>query len=115
VRGIIVSALVSCHGASGSVCTITLGLTTTKAPKGGSKTKKTEKRKTIVGTKTVTLAVGDSETVHVKLNGVGQRLLKDRRKLSVKFKATANGANGTMVGVSSQRIRFKAPSKKTKR
>jgi Divergent InlB B-repeat domain len=120
VHGPIVNVPVRCFGFFDlEICRITFKLTITESLKGGkviavSASARTQKRTVIVGTKSLTLAAGDSETARVGLDAAGQRLLKSRHKLSVKFTATARRANGTMVGLSRQTIEFKAPSKKKK-
>ena len=68
----------------------------------------------MLGTATVTLAAGQSEIVHVKLNAVGQRLLSSRHKLSVKLTVTQRKSGATVV-ISSQTINFKTPTKKKKK
>jgi len=72
---------------------------------------KTSKRTVVLGAATVTLAAGQSEIVHVKLNAAGQRLLSSRHKLSVKLTITQRKSGATVV-ISSQTINFKTPSKK---
>ena len=119
VRGPIVIVPINCGLVDDIVCIFILKLTVTETLERDkviavSANAKTQKRTVTVGTKSVTLAAGDSETVRVSLDAAGQRLLKSRNKLSVKFTATALRANGTMVGVSRQTVEFKAPGKRKK-
>jgi hypothetical protein len=107
--------VVSCAGATGETCTITLSLRVTETLRGGkviavaaSKKPKTTKRTLSLGTASATLNTGESETLHVTLNATGRSLLKSRHKLAVKLTAT----NGTSV-LESQTVTFKqAPPKK---
>ncbi len=113
----IVIVPINCGILEALACRFTFTLTVQEWLKGGkviavSANAKTQKRTVTVGTKSVTLAAGHSETVRISLDAAGQRLLKSRNKLSVKFTTTARRANGTMVAVSRQTIEFKAPSKK---
>ena len=110
---------INCGLLEALACKFIFKLTVIETLKGGkviavSANAKTQKRTVTVGTKSVTLAAGDSETVRIRLDAAGQRLLKSRNKLSVKFTTTARRANGTMVAVSRQTIEFKAPNKKKK-
>jgi len=110
------SALVSCVGASGSTCTISVSLYVTETLKGGkvvavsAKTnpKKTTKRTVDLGTTTVTLKAGESQKVTVKLNGAGQGLLKSHHTLAVKL--TEHSGASVLAGPT---VTFKAPTSKT--
>lgn len=88
--GMSASVLVSCAGASGSTCGITVSLYVTETLKVGkvtavtAKTKakpKTTKRTVTIGMTTVTLSAGQSKTVSVKLNAAGLALLSKQHHL----------------------------------
>jgi hypothetical protein len=110
---------VACAGASGQTCAVSLGLSVTETLKGAKlvavsaieRKPKTSKRTVVLGTATVTLAAGQSEIVHVKLNAAGRRLLSSRHELSVKLTVTQRTSGATVV-ISSQTLNFKVPSKR---
>jgi hypothetical protein len=103
VSGTGAHSLLSCKGAAGSSCTITLTLSIVETLSGhrliavaaAQKGKRT-KRTLIVGSKTVTLAAGASESVTVTLNATGKKLLAGRSRLPAKLLVsqgrTARGA-----------------------
>jgi hypothetical protein len=65
-----------------------------------------------VGTASVTLSAGSTETVRVSLNRAGRNLLAARHVLKVKLVATEALGNGQSVRVSTQTVTFKSPSHK---
>jgi hypothetical protein len=114
VKGATVSTLLTCSGHPGANCNITLTLTVTETLKGrkliavGAATKRTKavKRTVTLATRTLTIPAGQSETVHIKLDATGLRLLTRRHSLRVKLIATQTlGTTSTIV--SSQTVSLK--------
>lgn len=99
------STKVSCAGAGN--CTVTETVTVEESVKVGRKTK----RKTVVvGSRTVTVTGGRSQTVNITLNRAGAALLRAHRRLSAKL--TAKQGQRTLR---SQNLAFaKAKNKKKK-
>jgi streptogramin lyase len=62
----------------------------------------------ILGTKTVTLAGGQSAKVTVKLNKLGKRILKGKHKLKVVFSATQKLANGKTKTVTKKTLTLRS-------
>jgi hypothetical protein len=104
---------VSCAGAAGASCKVKLTLTVVETLKGGKLTavaasaKKTTKKTVIVGSVTVTIAAGKGETIMVKLNGTGKKLLAKHNPL--KTKLTITQAGKTITGAT---ITFKNKKKR---
>ena len=80
MSGTSASTVVSCTGAAGTSCTVTLTLSVLETLSGHQVTGvaaaasgKRTKRSIVVGSKTVTLAAGSSESVTVTLNAAGKR------------------------------------------
>lgn len=95
VNGTGARVLVSCKGAAGTSCTINLTLSILETLAGhqvvavaAAAQGRHTKRTVIVGSRTVTLAAGRSETVTVSLNAAGRKLLAGRRRLPVKLLAS---------------------------
>ena len=119
VKGATVSALLTCSGHPGASCNIALTLTVTETLKGtklvavsaATKRTKSVKRSVTLVTKTLTLPAGQSETVHMKLNPTGLRLLTRRHSLRAKLITTQmSGATSTIV--SRQTVTFKTSRKR---
>ncbi|HEY5196264.1 MAG TPA: Ig-like domain-containing protein [Solirubrobacteraceae bacterium] len=91
--------IVTCKGSRGQRCTVTIKLTSREKTKRGrlvaATAAKTTERTVTVGTRTLTLAAGLGETVHVKLNAAARRALKALRKLPVTVAATQRTSTGT--------------------
>ena len=94
------SVPVSCNGATGATCKVTLTLTITETVNGGKvtavtaakkATPKTKKKVVVLGTTTVTLTTGQSKTVRITLNGTGKQLLAKHHSLKVKLAITGSG------------------------
>jgi hypothetical protein len=108
---------VSCTGAAGSSCTVTLTLSVVQTLVGNkvvavsaSKHKpKRTKRTVVLGSTTVKIAAGKTNTVSVSLNGAGKRLLNSRHTLSVKLTVLQRFA-----AASSFTVKFKAPKHRRK-
>jgi FG-GAP-like repeat len=119
VKGGTVSTLLSCAGHAGANCNITLTMTVTETEKGAKliavtaakKRAKVFKRTVVLATKSLMLTAGQSETVHIKLNPTGLRLLARRRVLRAALIATQmSGATTTIV--SRQTVSFKTSRKR---
>jgi hypothetical protein len=114
VSGTTVAVGVSCGGLAGQKCTITLKMTVKETVSAGkvvalsASAHAAATRTVAVGTRTVSLAAGHSETVHVKLDAAGKSLLAAHRKLSVKLAASRRTSVGATVGFASRTIAFKA-------
>jgi len=100
VSGTSASTVVSCTGAAGTSCTVTLTLSVLETLSGhhvtgvaAAASGKGTKRSIVVGSKTVTLAAGSSESVTVTLDAAGKKLLASRRRLPVKLLAS-QGSTG---------------------
>jgi hypothetical protein len=90
----------NCAGPTGSTCSISVALSVTETLRGGTlvaitaKAKarpKTSTRTIAVGKTVATLDAGHSESITVKLNPAGQKLLRSRHVLAVRLVAS----NGT--------------------
>jgi hypothetical protein len=109
-------------GSVGSSCTMKLTLTVTESVKGGKVIavaaakhgKKTTKKVVVVGSATVKVAVGKSQSVRISLNGTGKRLLTKHHTLKAKLVITDPSVGKTLV-IFSKTITFKTkPQKKHK-
>jgi hypothetical protein len=93
--------IVTCKGSRGQRCTITIKLTTRETTRRGklvaatATAAKAAVRTVTVGTRTLTLAAGLGETVHVKLNASGRRALKELGRLPVTVAATQRTSTGS--------------------
>jgi hypothetical protein len=107
-----VTVSVSCKDSSGATCDVNASLTAEETRDGGrviavsSKAKVTHRTVTL-GTKTVTIDAGQSQTVTVSLNATGIKLLKSHHKLRVKLSMTSGGSP-----VASQTVEFTQSKKK---
>jgi hypothetical protein len=113
--------VVRCEGASrGQHCTVNLKLTTRErtrgvkllsatAAKANGKTKAAG-RTVVVARRTVTLAAGLGEVVHVSLNAAGRRALAALHVLPVTLSATENTSSGA-ARPTLRRFTFKAIAK----
>jgi hypothetical protein len=117
VKGTTASVRLSCRGATGATCRLTLRMTVTEKLRGRkliavtARKPKTRKVTVTVGVASVTLSAGQSKVVKVSLNGTGKRLLATRHRLSVTLRVTqALGRNRTTT-ISKQIVSFKAPKK----
>ena len=86
--------------AGGASCTVTVRLTTTQTVTGrhGKKISRT----VVLGTKTTTLAAGQSRKVAVTLNGKGKVLLARNNRLKTKVSVVSMTAAGTKKTVTKQ-------------
>ncbi len=111
VSGTTASLLVSCTGAAGTSCAITVTLTVVETVTGGRVTAVSaaaRKRTVTLGTAKVTLAVGHSAPVRVKLTAPGRRLLAARHRLRVKLTASSRTRTGGSAVARTQTVSFRA-------
>jgi len=116
VAGDTARAPVSCAGAAGSSCTVTLTLTAVETLRGNKvvafsarRRARLHKRTVVLGRTRVTVAAGHRRVVSVMLNGSGRRLLGARRTLRLHLTSTGSGARSTVTVI------FRAPVKKHRR
>jgi uncharacterized membrane protein len=115
VEAAAVKVPVSCNGTSGN-CVLTLEISATETLKGNkviaitarATASRATKKVVVLGKMTVTLAAGQSETVTVKLNGLGTRLLAQYHRLKVRVAAT-EFSSGNMGTVASTTLTFAQP------
>lgn len=105
VSATIVDVVVTCSGAKGQRCTVTLALTTHEKTKAGklvaASAAKPSAQAKIVGSRTVSLAGGIGEVVHVSLNAAGRHALASLHRLPV----TLTGTQRTSTGTSAPTVR----------
>jgi hypothetical protein len=114
VKGITVKIKLSCAGATGTRCKLTLTLKVVETLQGkkvvavaAATNPKNKKKTVIVGSKTVTLAAGKSETVQLSLNHTGKSLLSRLHRLPAQLTVVqAEAANKTKL-IRSQTLTFK--------
>jgi hypothetical protein len=85
--------VVSCGEAAGANCSLKLSLTVKETINGGKviaiTTRARPKKKVVVlGTRTVTVAAGQTEIIRISLNRAGKRLLSHTHTLKVKLEVT---------------------------
>jgi hypothetical protein len=122
VHGSAANVRVSCAGASGATCALTLELTVTEKLKGHrllavtarSHRPKTTRRTVVVGTATALLQAGQTRVVRIALNHTGIRLLKRRHRLKATLRVTQATAAGTILTVSRQVVTFDAPHRRSR-
>jgi hypothetical protein len=115
VSGSSASVRISCTGAAGTTCRLTLKLTVTETFKGhkliaiSAKSKKQRKTHKVVqvGTATVTLKAGQSQTVKISLNGAGKALLASHHGLKATLRITQANAAGGSTTVFTLTVKFK--------
>jgi len=116
VSGTSVNARVSCTGAAGGKCTLTLRLTVTELLRhnklvGVTARSKLKRKVVTVGSGKVVLKVGETRILHVALNRVGRRLLKKRHVLKVRVRLSGVPAGQSTSGVPST-LTFRSPRHK---
>lgn len=108
VTGTTVSVPVSCTGSSGTTCQATLTLSVVETLKGATvtavtaskpKPAKTTKKLLTLGTASIRIAAGQSNTVRITLNSTGKRLLAARHSFKAKLTLTQAGASATSTTV----------------
>jgi hypothetical protein len=105
---------VSCAGAPGATCKLTLHLTVTQTFRGhrliAVKARKQARKihkVVVVGSAQVTLAAGQTRSVRIGLNRTGRNLLAHHHPLKATLRVTQKLANGHVVTVSTQTVVFK--------
>jgi hypothetical protein len=120
VSGSSASVKLSCTGAAGTTCRLTLKLTITETLKGhkliaiSAKAKKQKKIHKVVqvGSASVTLEAGQSKTVKIGLNSTGKALLASHHGLKTTLRITQANAGGGSTTVLKQTVTFKPPKPK---
>jgi len=116
VKGDVATDVVTCAGASGASCAVTLSLSVTETISRGhvvavsaatKPSRKTSERAVGLGSKTITLASGHSQTVRIALSSAGRKLLRARRRLAVSFTAVQHVSAGPRT-FTRQTLTFKA-------
>jgi len=125
VAGTTAAVRVTCAGAAGARCNVSLNMTVTETLRGhkliavaargrhrqAPPTIRHPRHKVIrVGSAAVTLTAGNAATVRISLNRAGRKLLAARHVLRVKLVVTEALGNGRSVTVSTQTVTFKAHS-----
>jgi hypothetical protein len=117
VSGTTVSVPITCTGDTS--CTVSLKLTVTETLRGhrviavSARKAKVTHKTLVLGTKSVTIRAGRTQTVHISLNRTGGKLLAARHKLTAKLTVTQRiaGRNRTLAA---QKATFKAPKHQRK-
>jgi hypothetical protein len=116
VSGTTARVPVSCTGATGSTCTLSLTLAVTEKFKGhrllavsAVKRPRTYRKVLVVGSAHVTLTAGQSQMAPVSLNRAGRHLLARRHRLATTLQVLQVLPGGHVVTVSTQTVAFKAP------
>jgi hypothetical protein len=117
VSGTSANVKISCTGSTGATCKVALKLTADETLKGGKVTtatarKKTTHRTVTVGTASVGLTAGQSQSVAVTLNRTGKSLLAKLHKVQAKLVVTQSLSGGTTATISSQTVTFKSKAPK---
>ena len=113
VSGNTASVRVTCTGAAGAQCNLSLGMTVTETFRGHkllAVTARVRHKVLSVGSATAALTAGSAQTVRISLNGQGRKLLASRHLLKVKLVVTEALGNGQSSTVSAQTVTFKARS-----
>ncbi|HEX4187006.1 MAG TPA: hypothetical protein VHY83_03820 [Solirubrobacteraceae bacterium] len=115
LSGTTASVRISCTGSSGATCELPLRLTVTEKFKGrrlialtARRHATTHRRVLAVGSTTVTLSAGQTQTVRVTLNSAGRKLLARRRHLNATLRVVQVLADRHVVAVSTQTLVFRA-------
>jgi hypothetical protein len=99
VSGTTANVKLSCGGETGSTCVLQVTLT-------ANETVGRKVRSVVVGTATITVQAGKKATIKVSLNSTGKRLLKQKRKLSVKLDVVEK-AGGRSKTVTTKTLTFR--------
>jgi hypothetical protein len=104
----------SCSGAAGAKCRLTVRLSVIEILAGhrlvGLTARAHRHRRTVlIGTATVTLQAGHSRTVHVSLNKSGKRLLASHHRLKVRLAVVQILSGAKPKSISSRLLTLKAP------
>ncbi len=114
VSGTTARAKVTCSGAAGAMCKVTLEITVTETVQGHKliavaavKKRKKHKKVVVLAKATVTLSEGQSKVVNVSLGRAGKGLLRKHHTLPTKLVAIQTLINKRARTVSSQAVTFK--------
>ena len=110
VTGTTAALHVTCTGAPGAHCKLSLGMTVTETLRGHRVIGVAPRlRHTVVGvgSAAVTLTAGNAKAVRISLNGLGRKLLATRHVLKVNLVVTEALGNGRSATVSKQIVTFK--------
>ena len=110
VSGTTALVRVSCAGAAGAHCNVSLRMSVTETFHGQkliAVAARVRHKVLGVGSAAVTLSAGNVQTVRVSLNGQGRKLLASRHVLKVKLVVTEALGNGQSATVSTQTVTFK--------
>jgi hypothetical protein len=111
VSATMADVVVTCKGAKGQRCTVTLKLSSREKTKRGkvvaATAAKATTRTVVLGTRTIALAAGLGEVAHVKLNAAARRLLARLHRLPVILSATQKTSKGSSAP-SRRRLTFKS-------
>ena len=110
VSGNAASVRVTCAGAAGASCKVSLKMTVTETLRGHklvAVAARVRHKIVGVGSAVVTLTAGNAKTVRISLNAQGEKLLSTRPALKVKLVATEAFGNGHSATVSKQTVTFK--------
>ena len=110
VSGTTALVRVSCAGAAGAQCNVSLRMSVTETFHGQkliAVAARVRHKVLGVGSAAVTLSAGNVQTVRVSLNGQGRKLLASRHVLKVKLVVTEALGNGQSATVSTQTVTFK--------
>jgi hypothetical protein len=113
VSGNTASVRVTCAGAAGAQCNLSLRMTVTETLRGHkliAVAARVRHKVVVVGSATVTLTSGNARTVLITLNGQGRNLLAARHVLKVGLVVTEALGNGQSATVSAQTVTFKTQS-----
>jgi hypothetical protein len=101
VSATMVDVIVTCAGSKGQRCTVTLALSTHEKTKAGklvaASAAKTTAHAQVVGSRTVSLAGGIGEVVHVSLDAAGKHALASLHTLPVTLTGTERTSTGTLA------------------
>ena len=109
VSGNTASVRVTCAGAAGAQCELSLRMTVSETFRGHkliAVTARVRHKVIGVGSAAVTLTAGNAQTVRISLNGPGRTLLASRHVLKVKLVVTEGLGNGQSATVSTQTVTF---------
>jgi hypothetical protein len=110
VSGTTASVRVTCAGAPGAQCNVSLTMRVTETFRGHkliAVAARVRHKVIAVGSARVTLTAGSSDVVRISLNRTGRNLLSTRHQLKVGLAVSEALGNGQSVTVSTQTVTFK--------
>ena len=115
VTGSTAAVRITCSGAPGAQCNLSLRMTVTETLRGHrliAVAARVRHKLVSVGAASVTLSAGSTETVRISLNRAGRSLLASRHVLKVALVVNEALGNGQSVTVSTQTVTFSSPRHK---